>query len=187
MSLESLIHTYGYVILFVGTFLEGETALVAAGFAADRGYLSLPVVVWVAALGSFFGDQMWFQIGRSKGRQMLAARPQWQGRAAKVERMLARHEMGVLIGFRFLYGLRMITPVVIGATQFSQLRFVLLNAIGSIVWALTIATAGYAFGSAMELILKDIRRYELTVLLVVASVGALVWLWHLIRSRRRLR
>lgn len=38
MSLESLIIAYGYPALFAGTFLEGETIVVIAGFLAHRGY-----------------------------------------------------------------------------------------------------------------------------------------------------
>ena len=40
--LESLIDTYGYLTILIGTFLEGETILVLGGFAAHRGYLHLP-------------------------------------------------------------------------------------------------------------------------------------------------
>ena len=41
MTLTALIASYGYYALFVGTFLEGETVLIAAGFAAHRGILDL--------------------------------------------------------------------------------------------------------------------------------------------------
>lgn len=41
MTLTALIASYGCYALFVGTFLEGETVLIAAGFAAHRGILDL--------------------------------------------------------------------------------------------------------------------------------------------------
>lgn len=37
MTLESVVDTYGYVAVLVGTFLEGETILVLGGFAAHKG------------------------------------------------------------------------------------------------------------------------------------------------------
>jgi membrane protein DedA with SNARE-associated domain len=40
--LESLIDTYGYPAVLVGTFFEGETVLVLGGFASHRGYLACP-------------------------------------------------------------------------------------------------------------------------------------------------
>jgi hypothetical protein len=33
MSIESLIDTYGYLAVLIGTFVEGETVLVLGGFA----------------------------------------------------------------------------------------------------------------------------------------------------------
>lgn len=58
MSLESLVTSYGYPAVLVGTFLEGETILVLAGFLAHRGYLDLPLVILTAFLGTFTGDQL---------------------------------------------------------------------------------------------------------------------------------
>ena len=52
MSTEELIQRFGYAAIIVGTFLEGETILVIGGFAAYRGYLSLPLVMVCALLGS---------------------------------------------------------------------------------------------------------------------------------------
>ncbi|MFZ1201027.1 MAG: hypothetical protein WAO07_12740 [Desulfobacterales bacterium] len=48
MDLKSLIENYGYVAIFIGTFLEGETVLVLAGLAAHQGYLLLSGVIFVA-------------------------------------------------------------------------------------------------------------------------------------------
>ena len=45
MSLPQLLTDYGYWAVFVGSLLEGETILILAGFAAHRGYLSLPLVM----------------------------------------------------------------------------------------------------------------------------------------------
>jgi membrane protein DedA with SNARE-associated domain len=40
MTPELLLQKFGYLAVFVGTFLEGETILVMAGFFAERGYLT---------------------------------------------------------------------------------------------------------------------------------------------------
>ena len=46
--MEELIKQYGLVVLFIGTFAEGETILVIAGFLAHQGYLHLPYVLLTA-------------------------------------------------------------------------------------------------------------------------------------------
>jgi len=58
MSLEEIISNYGYAALLIGTFIEGETILVLAGFAAHRGYLDLPLVVTCAFIGTL-RDTAW--------------------------------------------------------------------------------------------------------------------------------
>jgi len=42
VDLQSIIENYGYAVILLGTFLEGETILVLGGVAAHQGYLALP-------------------------------------------------------------------------------------------------------------------------------------------------
>ena len=70
--LESLLSTYGYPILLIGTFLEGETVLILGGFFAHLGYLSLNWVIVCGLCGTLFGDQLFFLIGRHHGKTVLA-------------------------------------------------------------------------------------------------------------------
>lgn len=85
MDFESLLQTYGYYALFIGTFLEGETILVLAGFLAHQGYLGFWWVVLLAFLGSLSGDTLVFHLGRWKGRAFLSRRPRWERRAVRVQ------------------------------------------------------------------------------------------------------
>jgi membrane protein DedA with SNARE-associated domain len=41
VTLSHLLTDSGYLVVFVGSLLEGETILLLAGFAAHQGYLSL--------------------------------------------------------------------------------------------------------------------------------------------------
>ena len=59
-TLEYLILTYGYAALLIGTFFEGETILIIGGLTAHLGYLQLPLVMVIAFIGSFSGDQVFF-------------------------------------------------------------------------------------------------------------------------------
>lgn len=185
MTLDGLIHTYGYLALLIGAFLEGETVVVMAGFAAHRGWLTLPGVMLATFAGSLAGDQLWFIVGRRKGRPFVDARPRWRQRAERVQAMLARWQLPVVLGFRFVYGFRNITPFVIGASGFSPLRFLLLNALGAAIWAVVISGAGYLFGEAMERLLADARRYEAWLIVLLACAGAAAWGFHLWRARRK--
>src|SRR5918912_698871 len=110
MALEQLLATYGYALLFAGTFLEGETILVIAGFLAQQGYLKLPLVVVVATFGTLAGDQLFFHIGRRRGRSFIGNRPAWQAKSRRAVEFLRKHQNWAILGFRFVYGIRTVTP-----------------------------------------------------------------------------
>ena len=185
MTLEHVIDSYGYLALVVGTFLEGETILVLGGIAAKLGYLRLPWVIVSAFVGTLMSDQLFFFLGRWQGQAFLLKHPHWQSRAEKVRRMLERHRIPIIIGFRFVYGFRTVTPFVLGMSRVPVIEFVVFNIVGAAAWASTIAGLGYAFGKAMELLLGDLRHYEKWILLSVIAVGALIWLLHLASDKKR--
>lgn len=178
MSLEALIATYGYAAVLVGTFLEGEVILVLAGFAAHRGYLELPWVIAAAFAGTLLGDQLYFYLGRSRGKALLDRRPRWRAGAERAFGLMRRHEVLLMLGFRFMYGLRVVTPFVLGASRVSPLRFLLLNAIGALLWASLVGTLGYLFGQSLEVIIGDVKRYELWVFGGLAAAGLAAWAWR---------
>ena len=84
MSFAQLLADYGYLAVFVGSLLEGETVLVLAGFAAHQGYLSLPLVLAVAFVGGTLGDQIFFWLGRAWGQSLLDRIPHSEHRVRRV-------------------------------------------------------------------------------------------------------
>lgn len=182
MSLEALISTYGYAAIAAGSFLEGETVVILGGFAAHRGYLELPWVIAFAFAGTFFGDQLYYHLGRTRGKVLLEKRPDWKSKSEKVFQLLDKHRTWFILGFRFLYGLRTITPFLIGISEIPRSRFIILNMFGAFVWAFTVGILGYFLGNTLEMLLGDIRRYELMVFLVLILFGILLWLFNRYRK-----
>lgn len=183
MSLAALLLNYGYIAVFLGTFLEGETILIMAGFAAHRGYLDLRWVMAVATVGSFLGDQLYFYLGARYGWRILNRFPKLKPRAVRVQALLERYHLPLIPGIRFLYGLRMVGPLVIGMSSVSWTRFFALNLLGAIVWAVLVGGSGYLFGNAMELVLADLRHYEEALLALMAMGGIIIWLSYYWRHR----
>lgn len=183
--LHQLIESYGYWAILIGTFLEGETILILGGFAAQRNYLELHWVMLAAFTGSFLGDQLYFYIGRRYGPRLIAKRLSWQANADKVYRLLERHQTFLILTFRFYYGLRNVTPFVIGASQVSKGKFFVLNAIGAAVWALALGSGGYLFGHAFQAIIDDLVRIELYIFAGLIVLALTIWIVSLVRRRRR--
>lgn len=178
MNIESFVVTYGYPALLAGALLEGETVVIIAGIMAHSGYLQLPWVMGVAFCGAFCADQFCFQVGKRGGKRFLGKRPQWEPRINKVRRFLVGYQTVAVLSYRFIYGMRTITPIVIGASGFSTRRFVFLNLCSTILWAVLVSSAGYFFGDVVEAVLKNFQRYEFAVMLAVAVAGGLIWFYR---------
>ena len=185
MNWALIIGSYGYFFLLAGTFLEGETILILAGFAAHLGYLYLPWVILVAFIGTLSGDQLFFYLGRRYSRFVLDKHPAWQSRLDRVQRLFERYQTLLILGFRFLYGLRTVTPFVLGRSGVSPGFFFLLNTLSALVWSVAVGTGGYLFGNFLKLIMGDIRRYEFESFCAIVSIGGLIWGIYFYRSRRK--
>jgi len=62
--LIELMKEYGYIILFSWSILEGESGLIMAGLLSATGDMNLYLAIFIAGLGGFVGDQIYFYIGR---------------------------------------------------------------------------------------------------------------------------
>ncbi|MFS0825316.1 DedA family protein [Pseudomonas phoenicis] len=182
--LQQFLHDFGYFALFLGTFFEGETILVLAGFLAFRGYMDISWVVVVAFFGSYAGDQLWYFMGRRHGRAILARRPRWQAMGDKALDHIRRHPDIWVLSFRFVYGLRTVMPVAIGLSGYPPRRYLLLNGIGAAVWALALGAAAYHFGAILEGLLGNVKKYELWVLGILLVLGLGLWIRRYVRNQR---
>jgi membrane protein DedA with SNARE-associated domain len=184
-TFESIIRDYGYWALLIGTFFEGETILIIAGLSAHLGLLQLPYVMLIAFIGSFSGDQLYYFIGYFKGRELLQKHLKWQRRVERVNKYIERYHNFVMLGFRFVYGMRIMTPFVIGTFKnIKTIRFFILNAIGAIIWSVSVSAGGYFFGYALEGFIKDVKHYEKLAIIIILIIGIVLWIIHLYKIKK---
>lgn len=184
MSPELLLQKYGYFAVFVGTFLEGETILVMAGFFAERGYLDIFLVAAVAAAGAYIGHLFWFWLGRRYGVKLLDRFPKMKKHFGRGIRLFERYGATAIIITQWLYGLRITCAVIIGISKISMLKFLIFEAISVIIWASVISGAGYFFGAAVERVLGRAAHIEKYGLIILLAAGIGVWLYHQWKERR---
>lgn len=171
----------------LGTFLEGETILIIAGFLTHRGYLSLQYVIAAAFTGSFLGDQLYFYIGRYRGTRFLEKRPSIRPRVERFLLMLNRHKILIIISFRFLYGLRTIAPFAVGLSDIPQSKFFILNILSAAVWAAVFGIGGYLFGQALEILMNDIKKFELVIIFIIISAAVILFFIKYYRTKKQIR
>jgi membrane protein DedA with SNARE-associated domain len=182
MDLSGLIEQYGYLAVFVGTLLEGETILALGGFAAHSGHLDLRWVIAVAFCGSVLGDQTAFLVGHFWGKPLLGRSARLTRTVERARPHLVRHaDLFVLVN-RFLIGLRTAGPIAVGIVGMPWPRFLVLNMIGAAAWSATIAVAGYLLGQGLETLLGDLKHVEKWILAGLALAAAAFWVVRRIRA-----
>jgi len=183
--MEDFLGHWGYLAVVAGTFFEGETVPVLAGFAAHQGFLRLDLVMACAFAGSLAGDLTWFWVGRRFGRTWMERHPGHAADAERVARLLDRWGDWFILSFRFLYGLRSISPMAIGLSSIPVWRFALLNLISAAVWAIIVCALGYYFGNAVEAYLGKLAQWEHRIMAAGAAAIALFVIHKMVGRRMR--
>ena len=178
MSAEALLEQFGYFAVFVGTFLEGEAILIAAGFFASRGFLDLFLVTLVAFAGAYAGHIFWFWLGRVHGVRLLDRFPRMKRHFGKGIRVFERYGASAIIITQWIYGLRITCAVIIGMSRIGLVKFLVYEALSCALWSVVIAFAGFYFGRAIEAVLGRVEHIEKYALAVIALVAIGFWLYH---------
>jgi len=150
---------YGYIILFVWSVMEGELGLVMAGTMVHTGHMNMPTAIFVAGLGGFVGDQIYFYIGRYNKRWLHRYLHSHRRKFALAHLLLKRYGWPVIFIQRYLYGLRTIIPMSIGLTRYSARKFALINFLSAQVWATITIVLAYVFGEEILAVLEYMKHH----------------------------
>ncbi|EAA7608943.1 DedA family protein [Salmonella enterica subsp. enterica] len=180
MDINTLITHYGYAALVIGSMAEGETVTLLGGVAAHQGLLKFPLVAAAVALGGMMGDQLLYLLGRCYGGKILRRFPRYHTKIRRAQKMIQRHPYLFVIGTRFMYGFRVVGPLLIGASRLPPKIFLPLNIVGALIWALLFTTLGYLGGEVIAPWLHDLdqhlRHGVWLILTIVLVVGVRWWL-----------
>jgi membrane protein DedA with SNARE-associated domain len=182
--LTDLFARYGYAVVFIGVLLEnaglpvpGETVLLAGGALSRLRQLSLFWVIVTAVAGAVIGDNIGFLIGRRGGRA-LAERHGWkigltQARLEGFDKFFARHGAKTVFIARFVTGLRVFGAVLAGGSDMAWKTFLVFNATGAVVWATSVAMAGYSLAYSWSTLVRVFGDSGLVALVVVVILAAI--------------
>ena len=178
---------HGYLWLFLAALLERiglpllvTPLVIAAGAVAGLGDLSLLGIILVAVLASEIGDLIWYELGRNQGPSVLrllckiSLEP--DSCVRRSEDAFARHMTTSLISSKFVPGVGRLAGPVAGMSGMARDQFLLLNGLGSLLWAVVFALVGYipARKLPIDVLLEEAAGWFL-VLLVVALAANVIW------------
>jgi membrane protein DedA with SNARE-associated domain len=176
-AIDQFLATYGLVVVYFGVIIEGDSVLIAAGFLAHQGVMN-PIGVFLAAFaGSLTADQALYYTGRyfaytgryfadSRLVKRQTARPAF----VKIIDLIHRRRVLFILSFRFIYGVRTISPIAIGIAGVPAWLYTPLNILAAAVWAALVTSIGYFFGQLIEQYAGRLHHIE-HKLLVALAIG----------------
>jgi membrane protein DedA with SNARE-associated domain len=155
------LHQYGYWAVAGGLLLEsvglpvpGESLLIAGGALAGSGRLPLAAVLAAGWAGAVAGCCLGYAIGLHGGRRLAVRYGRYvllnEERLARAEGFFVRHGGAVVIGARFVWGMRNVTGLVAGALRMPWRRFLAYNMAGAALWVGFWGMLAYELGERVE-------------------------------------
>lgn len=157
--LINLLKEYGYIILFLWSILEGEMGLIMGGILTHTGDLNYFFSIFVAGLGGFTGDQIYFYIGRFNKSFIQRKLHAQRRKFAIAHLLLKKYGWPIIFLQRYMYGLRTVIPMSIGITKYSAKRFAIINLLSAWVWAAITITPAYIFGQEILELLSWAKQH----------------------------
>lgn len=181
---------FGLWVLFIGAFLEnsvilgflfpGVTIIVFSGFVARTTGADLGLIVFLATMGAFLGDNLDYFIGSKLGR-ILETKPLFSRPVGIVEPFLAKHGVYAVFAGRFSGWSRAWVALSCGITGFPYFKFAAVSLLSAFVWVSVWVVGGYLLGGNRELIEEYLGRAS-----ILAWVGFAVVLVYYFKTRIRL-
>ncbi len=124
--------------------------------------------------GAFFHEIIYFFLGKWKGREILLRNKHTRKEYRRAKKLLEKYGILSIFIIRFLYGMRMIPMMLLGATGFNPLKFIFFNLISLFFWAVIYLSIGYFFGKAAEHFFGEAKEYYFVFIGVIILLLLLI-------------
>ncbi len=196
-TLEFLVR-HGYVVLLGWVFVEqiglpipSIPLLLAAGALAGTGRMNLFAALFVSVFAAICADSMWYQLGRIKGIRILqllckiSLEP--DSCVRRTEGVFSRQGSRSLIFAKFLPGLGTVAPPLAGVFHMRPSRFLMFDAMGTLLWAGSFLGVGFIFSGQIERIAERIEALGGRMGVALGAFFALYIAYKFIGRQRFLR
>ena len=152
-----------YVLLFLGTLIEGPIVMITSGFFYGFGQFDFVPMYSALVLGDFTGDIIWYCVGRFGTRNTIFKYGHFLGitpiKLEKMEKLYNKHHQKILIISKLTMGLGLSLVVLITAGIFKipLKKYALINIIGDFIWTGILLFIGYSLVSIYVIIPKSVK------------------------------
>ncbi len=168
--------------------MPADPVLLIMGATVGDGHYSFFLALAVSVTAALLGDSLWYELGRRRGRSVLALlcrfslEPDTCVRNAE-HGFLKRGPWSLLFA-KFVPGLSLISMPLAGAMKMSRKRFLLADAAGSLLWCSTYLTAGMLFHRQIDRLIIALGLFGQRAGLVLILLLLFYVAWRLIQRWR---
>ena len=170
MIYNFLQHYFNYYVLFGWSILEGEVGLALGGTFAKYGKMEFLYVVLIAVCGAYLSDISVFLIGRHYKDKIDVRFEKYKDNIIKIKSLFKKYGSWVIIFERYIYGSHIPALLTVGASGYSFVKFIFLDLLGVVFWALTFVSLGYYFGHNIIELINLISKYFSVIVFFIIFV-----------------
>jgi membrane protein DedA with SNARE-associated domain/rhodanese-related sulfurtransferase len=197
MDLVDLVTRWGVPLIVIAVLLEqgglplpAAPLLVVSGALADIGTMRADVLLGAAVFACLMADNVWFWLGRSHGRRVLATvcrmslSPDTCVR--QTDDLIRKHGAPLLLVAKFIPGVSAVAIPSSAASGLSYRRFIVFDILGAVAWSGAYLGAGMIFSREVNRLLDRMSVIGSWSLVIFgAAIGSYVL--AKILQRRRLK
>jgi len=165
--LEELIREWGYIILFLYSFGGGFLALAVAGVLSYTGDLNIVASIIVAGSANFVGDQFLFSLARNNKQYAKSMMGKYGRKVALAHLLMRRYGSPVVFIQKYIYGIKTLIPLAMGLTKYSMKKFIVFNAVATVVWALVVGYSSFYMGEVILNLADDFKMYGIALVIAI--------------------
>jgi len=182
--MESILHNIliwlessKYVLIFMGTIIEGPVVMMASGFLYKLGQFNFFPMYLALVFGDFIADIGWYCLGRYGTRSTILKYGHYMGLTpetlTKIENRFIKYHQKILIISKLTMGLgfAFIVLIVAGIFKVPFKNYVILNLVGGFIWTAFLITIGYFVGNLFLLIPASFKMGFLIFALIAFILG----------------
>jgi membrane-associated protein len=190
---SALVKDFGYLGIFItlflesgiffGFFLPGDSLLFTAGLLASQHYLEIVGIILVSVSAAILGNSVGYYTGKRFGRGLFKnPNSFWLSpkRLDEASHFFDKEGPQSLVLARFIPAGRTFVPIAAGVAKMKYRRFLIFNALGGLLWGVSLPILGDTIGKTVP----NIDKYLLPVIFLIIVVSALPVVIHHLRHRK---
>lgn len=165
MDVQSLLESFGYLIIFLSVFIEcgvliglvlplpGFSLLFTAGVFAAAGKMDEVAIIIVGSLAAIAGYIVGYYTGLKYGRKLFYEKATskyfTKSQGLATEKFMKKYGYSALIIGRFLPIAHNILPLLSGVAKTPLIPFMFVNLVGGVIWVSVSTLLGFYIGQAV--------------------------------------